>query len=520
MRLLYLRLPAVSSVTARLVLFVLVALASACDKVALLAPTESTITLSVSATSLPINGTAEITATVIEQAGTPVHNGTTVLFTSSVGVVEPREARTQGGVARATFRANTQSGTARIGASSGSARAEVVEILVGGAAAQTVTVRTEPSTVPPTGGTVQVIAVVVDVSGNRLPGAPVIFSTDNGSLGSNGATTDEHGEARTTLTTSRQSVVRASVADKTGQATVTVVNLPTASITVNPASPLVGLPATFTVTPGSTTGGNPIQNVTLDFGDGKPVANLGAITAATSVSHVYDRADTYTVTVTVTDSAGQRSTNSTVISVQRAVVSVSLTAPSTGVVGTALSFTVSVANSSNVPIQSLTLSFGDGTPAATLAPMGGTVSKTYVTSGTFTVVATATDQTGAQYRSTAQVIIAPLGALSVTLDAVSGDPAISLNCVPAIGYPKTCNATFVGIGVRVILTAGCSTGLGAGACANAISYSWTFGDGLGETSASASVDHVFRARGEFVITVTVQTNTGATGSQRLTLIAQ
>jgi hypothetical protein len=49
-----------------------------------------------------------------------------------------------------------------------------------------------------------VIAIVSDASANRLPGAPVVFSTDNGSLGSNSGTTDENGEARTTLTTNRQ----------------------------------------------------------------------------------------------------------------------------------------------------------------------------------------------------------------------------------------------------------------------------------------------------------------------------
>ncbi len=183
MRLLYLRPLSVSRTAARLLLVALSAIPAACDKVPLLAPTESTITLSSNTTTLAINGTAEIIATVIESAGTPVHNGTTVTFTASVGVIEPRDARTENGIARATFRAGTQSGTARVGAFSGAARAEEVEILVGGAAAQTVALRLDPPSVPQTGGTVQVIALVSDVSGNRLPGAPVVFSADNGSLG-------------------------------------------------------------------------------------------------------------------------------------------------------------------------------------------------------------------------------------------------------------------------------------------------------------------------------------------------
>jgi hypothetical protein len=521
MRLLYLRPLSVSRTAARLLLVALSAIPAACDKVPLLAPTESTITLQTNTTTLAINGSAEVIATVIESAGTPVHNGTTVTFTASVGVIEPREARTENGIARATFRAGTQSGTARVGAFSGSARAEEVEILVGGAAAQTVALRLEPPVVPQTGGTVQVIALVSDVSGNRLPGAPVVFSADNGSLGSSSGLTDSNGEARTTLTTSRQTIVRASVADKSGEATVTVVNLPSVTIAVaSGTTPLVGQPVNFTVTPTTSSTGstNPIQNVVVDFGDGKPTASLGAISGPTTVSHVYDRGDTYTVTATVFDTAGQRNATSTVVAVQRPVVTVSVLPSTTvGQVGTAITFTVSVTNSSNIPITSVVLRYGDGT-SATLGATGGTTQKTYLTSGTFNVVATATDQSGNQYTGNTTVTIAPPAAFNVTLDATSGDPALTLNCGSGTTYPKTCTAPFIGIGVRAIFTVGCNTGLGAGACANAIGYVFNYGDGTSETTTSSSVDHVFRAPGEYVVNVTVLTNTGASGSQRLTLI--
>lgn len=493
---------------------------TACDKVPLLAPTQSVITLSINTTTLPVNGSAEIVATVTESAGTPVQNGTTVTFTSSVGVVEPREARTEGGIARVTFRAGSQSGTARIGAFSGATRATEVEILVGGAAAQTVTVRAEPSTVPPTGGTVQVIAIVTDVAGNRLPGAPVVFSSDTGLLGSNSGATDSTGEARTTLTTSRQAIVRANVAGKEGQATITVTDLPSVTVSVSPATPLVGLPTVFTVTPGSAANGNPVRSVTLDFGDGTPPASLGTITSATPVSHVYNRADTYTVTATITDSAGQRTINSIIVVVQRPIVNVSFTtAPANGQVGTALTYTVSVSNSSNVPIQNVTLNFGDGSAPSTLGPTGGTVSKIFTRSGTFVVTATAFDQSGSAYSAQVTTIIVPPTAFNVTLTATSGDPAVVLDCTPGTVFPKTCTASFIGIGVRALFTAGCDSGFGAGACSSAISYVWNYGDGTpSETTSQASVDHVFRTRGEFIITVTVTTSTGGVGTQRLTLL--
>src|SRR5688500_11048858 len=97
---------------------------SSCDKVPLLAPTGSVITLFPTATTVPSNGSMEIIATVIEQgvaqttgtgtgggttttptatstagAGTPVQNGTLVSFTTTIGRIEPREARTNNGQA-------------------------------------------------------------------------------------------------------------------------------------------------------------------------------------------------------------------------------------------------------------------------------------------------------------------------------------------------------------------------------------------------------------------------------------
>ena len=86
----------------RLLLAALLALttASACDKVPLSAPTESTITLFATSTSISATGSTDIVATVIEQAGTPVQNGTVVSFTTTLGRIEPTEARTQNEIVR------------------------------------------------------------------------------------------------------------------------------------------------------------------------------------------------------------------------------------------------------------------------------------------------------------------------------------------------------------------------------------------------------------------------------------
>ena len=54
----------------------------------------------------------------------------------------------------------------------------VVRITVGGAAATVVVLNASPSNVPPIGGTVTMIAAVLDANGNRLRNLPVVFSAD------------------------------------------------------------------------------------------------------------------------------------------------------------------------------------------------------------------------------------------------------------------------------------------------------------------------------------------------------
>ena len=364
----------------------------------MLAPTESTVTLSVNTTTLPINGTAEVIATVIEPAGTPVHNGTLVTFTSSVGVVEPRDARTDGGIARATFRAGALSATAVINAFSGSARAEPVEVLVGGAAATAVSVRAEPSTVPSTGGSVQVIAVVTDVSGNPLPGAPVIFSADNGSLSSTSVVSDATGEARSTLTTSRETIVTARVAGVEKTVTVRAVNPPTVTITTS-ANPLVGNPVTFTVAVPAA--GTVVSRAEIDFGDGSPPENLGAIPPGSSAvtTHRYQRADTYIVRVTSTDPTGLTGTSTAAVTVVRVRPTMTLTISPTfpaPVVGTVLTATITISNPTAILIRSLTVFWGDGTQVALGAPQSGAVTaqKAYTAAGTYRVRAELLDGNG------------------------------------------------------------------------------------------------------------------------------
>ena len=194
-----------------------------CERVPLLAPAGSTLTLTSSATTLPINGSTTLVAQVLEAAGTAPQSGTHVTFTTTLGTIRPAEAETDsGGRVVVIFSAGDQSGTATITALSGAASTGTtgaVKIAVGAAAVGRVIVNANPALVPANGGQSTISAVVLDVNGNALPFAPVAFTTTAGTLTFGVINSDLNGVASTVLTTSTAATVTASVGATGGSGT-------------------------------------------------------------------------------------------------------------------------------------------------------------------------------------------------------------------------------------------------------------------------------------------------------------
>ena len=298
--------------------------ATACDRSPLVAPTNSAVTVTVASSFVPTGGTTEVTAWVSESSGTPVQNGTVVRFTTNLGRMDPVEAQTKNGYAVATFVAGESSGIADVRATSGSAgngtsdaetaATNVVRITVGAAAVETVVLGANPTSVPPGGGTVTLLATVTSVDGRALPGIPVTFLTSAGQLGSQTALTDASGQARTTLTTDREAVVKAQAGAKTSaDFTVTATTPVTVALTATGATPVTGTGQqwTFTATTSPTTSGAPLPiSYEWEFGDGN-----SATTNSSSTSHVYTSGPNQVrvVTVRIRLSNGQVVTASTEI---------------------------------------------------------------------------------------------------------------------------------------------------------------------------------------------------------------
>ena len=95
--------------------------ATGCGWDPLVAPVASTISATAETILLQPGETTEVTAVVVEEAGTPVHDGTVVRFSATLGRMDPETAKTEDGVARSTFRAGNVLGTARVVVTSGAA---------------------------------------------------------------------------------------------------------------------------------------------------------------------------------------------------------------------------------------------------------------------------------------------------------------------------------------------------------------------------------------------------------------
>ena len=398
-----------------------VALSAACQKVPLLAPAGSTITLTTAASTLPINGSTDVIAQIIESGGVPPHEGTRVTFTTSLGRLQPSEADTDvGGRAIVKFIATT-SGVASITALSGGtsiAAANAVKIQIGAAAVGGLSLQANPTTLPSAGGTTDLTATVVDTSGNPLPAVPVSFSIDTTATTSSGAgsfsasvvTSDANGRATTQFTTTRTTTVAASAgvattggtggtgttAVQTQKVTINVNSTATISVgTISPATPSVNQAVTVPLTYGTT--GSPITRVTVDWGDGTTTSRSGQPTA---VSHTYTQPNTYSVQITGTDAFNDPATTATSITVISSRPTVTVTPPTAGVkAGTAATFTIAAAvpTGSTASIASVTISWGDDKPDTVVPSNIGSAQHTYSTAfvgQTVTVTATARDTNG------------------------------------------------------------------------------------------------------------------------------
>src|SRR5207244_1293783 len=241
----------------------------------------------------------------------------------------------------------------------------------------------------------------------------------------------------------------------TASSTITISPLTLAGVfTTAPTTGTVATSVTYTA---SASGGTTPYSFSWSFGDG--TANVaGGTTNPNTQSHTYTVKGTYTVKVNVTDANGAKQTASSTITISPLTLAVVFTtAPTTGTVGTAISFTAS-ASGGTTP-YSFSWSFGDGTAkVAGGATNPKTQSHTYATKGTFTVKVNVTDSNAKLLTASAPI-------------SITGTPLVlTFTTAPTTGT--------VGTAVSFTATASGDT--------SPYTFSWNFGDGTANVAGGAT----------------------------------
>jgi PKD repeat protein len=241
------------------------------------------------------------------------------------------------------------------------------------------------------------------------------------------------------------------------------------TIAINPVATFTfscsGLSCNFDAS-GSRDSSGTITSYTWNFGD-------GATGAGVTISHTYAVGNSYTVTLTVTDSVGAIGTQTTIVNVNTPPVASFTFACS----GLTCSFNGSGSRDYDGTITSYAWNFGDGTAAS-----GPTVTHTYAAGGQYTVTLTVTDNAGATNAQN-QTVVA--------------------NSPPVASFTFSCSR----------FTCSFDASGSYDRDGNITTWTWNFGDGTTLTGSYEWVGHTYPAPGTYTVTLTVTDNGGATGRQ-------
>ncbi|MDJ0838882.1 MAG: PKD domain-containing protein [Acidobacteriota bacterium] len=489
--------PRLSQVSAVLLTLLLLGCASTSEN-----PTPDTVTLTISVAPTSINNlgaTATVTARAVHSTGNVVVNDTRIVLSITQGDGTLRTGSAQGrsvetftvnGQVSATFVSGEEIGTVTITAQSGSlgtdgsiaATVDVVDTY------GTPTLILNPNNLLRVGGESVLSLLVVDASGEPLADEAVVFSTDRGSLESNGSTvrTNQAGVATDTLRLPQPNDavtevnITASVGNKVVQGAISV------SENQNPVPLIIASPSAITIDNDvffdgttSTDSDGAVVSYRWWFGD-------GSVASGPQVSHRYDEDGQYTVLMMVTDDAGASAGTTTTIDVGDNVgpTATFVVTPSAPRVNMPVFFDARESVDTDGEIVRYDWNFGDGTLLENqIVP---TAEHTYLGAETYTVLLTATDNDGATGIAKVDVTVVgnelPTAALSASPNPASvGEP---------IGFDATASTDADG---------------------EIIAYRYDFGDGT-ITVGGPLIRHSYNRPGTYEVFLTVTDNEGGEGS--------
>jgi predicted extracellular nuclease len=230
--------------------------------------------------TLLVGNSSTLTATVTDQYGNVVADGTVVSFTTSLGNVSPASATTVNGVATATL-SSTVAGVATVTATVNglSATAQVTFVVP-----TSVTLVAAPSTLP-VGSLSTLTATVFDQFNNPIADSVVVsFTTNFGALSGNSAAT-VNGAATVTLSSTLPGVatVTATIGSLSATAQVTFTVGPAAQILLTATPALIfanGISQSTVLATVRDAFGNPVPNALVNF-----LAGIGQFSPASGATN-------------------------------------------------------------------------------------------------------------------------------------------------------------------------------------------------------------------------------------------
>ena len=222
-----------------------------------------------------------------------------------------------------------------------------------------------------------------------------------------------------------------------------------------------------------------------DFGD-------GAHASGQQLAHVYSRAGTYMVRLTVNDSFGRSADATGTVTIAAGIppdASIAVS-PIPAVAGAEVFFDASASTAAEGRrIVSHAWNFGDGSTGT-----GVTTSHVYESASTYTVVLNATDNAGS------------VGTVSTTVDVVDPVPIVVVDISPQA--PAA--------GQRVFFSAEVSALAGGG---RIVRYRWDFGDGS-QSDGGATASHVYAMAGQFIVSLTVTDSGNRSGRATVRVVVE
>jgi len=287
-----------------------------------------------------------------------------------------------------------------------------------------------------------------------------------------------------TYDTSGNYTVSLTVADNQGltDTTTEVVSVgksPVASFTYTPSVPYVGDTITFNASQSTPSSGN-ITNYVWDFGDSLLIEN----NTTPITTHKYTASGSYTVSLTIKDSAGLTNTETKTIVIQQSPVAIFTHSPTYPQAFDTVTFNASDSYDANGYIVSYVWDFGDGNITTVTTPI---ITHVYNSAGNYTVILTVADNEGYTHTTTQSLYVSrrpPVADFTSTPDFPIANQSVTFNASSSYDLDGSI-----------------------------VSYGWDFGDGNTTTITSPLITHRYSAAGNYTVTLTVTDNDNLTNSK-------